>query len=60
MEVLESTRQYSWLEDSLRKRGLIMKTHFPQYQRNFHYNYHGTCFHGEMELTPNGCKDNLP
>ena len=23
-------------------------------------NYHGTCFHDEVELTLDGCKDDLP
>ena len=39
---IENTRKYLWLEDSLRKRGLIMKRHFLQYHGTLTSDHHGT------------------
>ena len=60
MEVSKNTRQYLWLEDSLRKRELIMKRHYASSKVHFHQSHHGTCFHDEVESTLDGCKDSLP
>ena len=36
------------------------ETFSPVSRYTFIKNYHDTCFHDEVGLTPNGCKDNLP
>ena len=36
------------------------ETFVPGSKVHFHQNYHGTCFHDEVESTIDGCKDDLP
>ena len=36
------------------------ETFYPGSKVHFHQNQHGTCFHDEVGLTPDECKDNLP
>ena len=60
MEVLRNTRQGLWLEDSLRKRELIMKRHLRQWKGTLTLEPPWNYIHDEVEFTLDGCEDNFP